>query len=53
LKFGGDRYASPCGRYFRAKTTPERVEDRSHQLTLPPHWQQTTGNWQLFVSPFV
>jgi predicted Zn-dependent protease len=31
--------------------SPERVEDWSHQLTLLPHWQQTTDNWQLFVSP--
>jgi len=31
--------------------SPDRVEDWSHQLTLLPHWQQTTDNWQLFVSP--
>jgi hypothetical protein len=34
MEFGGDRYASPCGQYFRARQQAGRVEDWSHQLTL-------------------
>ena len=39
------RDASPCGQYFRAKTTRRKgSRDWSHRLTLLRHWQQTTDN---------
>ena len=45
LEFGGDRYASPCGQYFRAKTTGQKGRGLvASTHASAPHWQQATDN---------